>query len=58
MVPTLLAFTRPYPILPSHVQLFGVPINHNIMMFHDCPQQNRPYLVTWDEDSPLVLTNL
>jgi hypothetical protein len=58
MVPMLLAFAHPYPILPPHVQLLRVPINHNIMMFHDCPQQNRPYLITRDEGSPLVLTNL
>jgi hypothetical protein len=55
MVPMLLAFTHPHPILPPHVQLLRAPINHNIMMFHDCPQQNMSYLVTWDEDSPFVL---
>jgi len=58
MVPMLLAFAHPCPIFPPHVQLLQAPINHNIMMFHDCPQQNRSYLVTWDEDSPLVLTTL
>jgi hypothetical protein len=54
----LLAFAHPYPIPPPHVQLLRALINHNTMMFHDCPQQNKSYLVTWDEDSPLVLTTL
>jgi hypothetical protein len=54
----LLAFAHPCPTFPPHVQLFQAPINHNIMMFHDCPQQNRSYLVTWDENSPLILTTL
>jgi len=58
MIHVLLAFSHPYPILPPHVQLLWTPINHNRMMFHDCPQQNRSHLVTWDEDSPLVLTTL
>jgi hypothetical protein len=48
MVPMLLAFAHPCPIPLAHLQY----INHNIMMFHDCPQQNKSYLVTWDEDSP------
>jgi hypothetical protein len=55
MALVLLAFADPYPIPPPHVQLLRAPINHNIMMFHDYPQQNKSYLVTWDEDSPLVL---
>jgi len=58
MVPMLLDFTHPYSILPSHVQLLRPPFNHNIMMFDDCPQQNRSYPVTWDEDSPFFLTTL
>jgi hypothetical protein len=58
MAPMLLAFAHPRPIFPPRVQLFQTPINHNIMMFHDCPQQNRSYPITWHEDSLLVLTNL
>ncbi len=52
MVPMLLAFAYPCPIPPPHLQLLPAPINHNIMMFHNCPQQNKSYLVTWDEDLP------
>ncbi len=58
MVLVLLAFAHPCLILPPHVQLLQAPINHNIMMFYDCPQQNKSYPITWDEDSPLVLTTL
>jgi len=54
----LLVFTHPCFTLPPHVQHLQAPINHNIMMFDDCPQQNKSYLVTWDEDSPLILTTL
>jgi hypothetical protein len=54
----LLAFAHLCLTFPPHLQLLRAPINHNIMLFHDCPQQNRPYLVTWDENSPLVLTTL
>ncbi len=58
MVLVLLTFTHFYPILPPHVQLLWVPFNHNVMMLHDCPQQNMSYPITWDEDSPLILTTL
>jgi hypothetical protein len=58
MVLVLLAFTHPFPILPPHVQLLQAPINHNIMMFHDCPQQKMSYPVIWNEDSPLILRTL
>ncbi len=54
----LLAFAHPCPIPPPHVQPLRAPINHNIMLFHDYPQQNMSYLVTWDENSPFVLTTL
>jgi hypothetical protein len=58
MVPLLLAFAHPFPLPSSHVQFLRAFVNHNIMMFHDCPQQNKSYLVTWDENAPLVLKTL
>jgi hypothetical protein len=54
----LLAFAHLCLTLPPHVQLLRALINHNILIFHDCPQQNKSYPVTWDENSPLVLTTL
>jgi hypothetical protein len=58
MVLVLLVLAHSYPIFPPHVQLLQTPINHNIMMFHDCPQLNKLDPITWDENSPLVLTTL
>jgi hypothetical protein len=56
----MLGFAHPCLIPPAHVKLFQAPINHNIMinMFHDCPQQNKLYLVIWNENSPFFLTTL
>jgi hypothetical protein len=54
----VIGFTHPYPIFSPHVQFLQTLINHNIMMFHDCPQQIISYPITWDENSPFVLTTL
>jgi hypothetical protein len=58
MVPLLLAFAHPFPLPSPHVQFLQTFVNHNIMVFHDCPQQNKSYLVTWDGNPPLVLKAL
>jgi hypothetical protein len=49
MALVLLAFAHPCPTPPPHVQLLQTPINHNMMIFHDCPQQTRSHPVSWDE---------
>jgi hypothetical protein len=36
----------------------ATPSNSYQSQYNDCPQQNKSYLVTWDEDSPLVLITL
>jgi hypothetical protein len=33
----LLVLAHPFPIPSFHVQFLQAPINHNIVMFHNCP---------------------